>query len=165
MDPFDDKHRRKNPFNLIDDKFDQLFDELFRMPGIREKTDEIFNEINMLPGRNVHGFCVEIRPDGKTRIHEFGKRPSSRRGPLITDEHKPTSDIVEGKDEVAVTVDIPGVEREDIDINITKDSLEITVDNPKMKYHKLFDLPCSVKPKTMKSTYKNGVLDVIVKKR
>ena len=35
----------------------------------------------------------------------------------------------------------------------------------KGKYHELLNLPCDVKPKTMKATYKNGVLDVVVKRK
>lgn len=166
-DPFDFFAGDFDPFDT-DQFFKSMINEMRRSGSsisFEEMIEEVFGDKKGKNNRIVHGFCIEIRPDGKTRVHEFGKRPSSRREPLITKEHKPTSDIVKGKDEVAVTVDIPGVEREDIDLNITEDALEITVNNPKRKYHKLFDLPCSVKPKTMKSTYKNGVLDIVVKKK
>ena len=32
------------------------------------------------------------------------------------------------------------------------------------EYYRLINLPCSVKSKTAKATYRNGVLDVIIKK-
>jgi len=167
MDPLNhDKHRRRSPFDLVDDEFDLLFDELLRMPGIREKIDEmideIFNEIDM-PNRIVHGLCIEIDADGKASIREFGVHPLKQLDTKIK-KRKIVTDIIEDDKEVAVTVDIPGVEKEDIDINVTKDSLEITVDNPKRKYHEHLVLPCSVKPDTLKSSYKNGVLDVTIKK-
>ena len=39
------------------------------------------------------------------------------------------------------------------------------VNTPKRKYHNIFRLPCSVKPKTAETTYKNGVLDVVMKRK
>jgi len=66
---------------------------------------------------------------------------------------------------VAITVEIPGVEREDIDLNATNDALEIKVDTPQRKYHKKLVLPCDVLPKTTKATYKNGILDIVLKRR
>ena len=81
------------------------------------------------------------------------------------EEPEPLADIIEGDEEVTVTVEIPGVENKDIDLNVNEDTLEITVSNPRRKYHKLLDLPCDVKPKTMKATYKNGILDVVIKRK
>jgi len=164
MDPLNhDKHRRRTPFDLVDDEFDRLFDEIPWMSSIQEMIDEISNEIDM-PNRTVYGLCIEIEADGKTRITEFADLPLRQRDTKSFEERKMVTDIIEDDKEVAITVELPGVEREDINLNVTKDSLEITVDNPKRKHHKRFGLPCSVKPNTMKSTYKNGVLDVSIKK-
>ncbi len=163
-DPFDDF----DPFADIDQFFNRMINEMHRSRSsisFEEMIEEIFGDKKGRSNRIVHGFCIEMRPDGTTRFREFGKRPSGRREPLTIKEHKPIVDIVEGKDDVAVTVELPGVERDDIDLNVTEDTLEITVNNPKRKYHKLFDLPCSVKANMMKATYKNGVLDIVVKKR
>jgi HSP20 family protein len=75
------------------------------------------------------------------------------------------TDIIEGDDDVAVTVEIPGVEKNDIDLNITRDILEIKVDTHQRKYHKKLELPCDVIPKTTKATYKNGILDIVIKRK
>ena len=53
----------------------------------------------------------------------------------------------------------------DIDLNVEGDSLEIKVNNVKRKYHKRLSLPCDVIPTTTKATYKNGVLDVVIKRK
>ena len=60
---------------------------------------------------------------------------------------------------------MPGVERDDIDLNVTGDTLEIKVDTPQRKYHKSLNLPCDVKPKTTTATYKNGILDIVIKRK
>ncbi len=85
--------------------------------------------------------------------------------PTISDEMEPLTDIIEGENDVAITVEIPGVEKEDIDLIATEDTLEIKVDSPKRKYHKRIDLPCNVKTKSTKATYKNGILDIVLDKK
>ena len=100
-------------------------------------------------------------------MEEFGNRQlkDSEGEPLISDEREPLTDIIEGNEEVSVTVEIPGVDKEDINLNVEESTLEITVDSPYRKYHKIVDLPCDVQPKTTKATYKNGVLDVVIRRK
>ena len=74
-------------------------------------------------------------------------------------------DIMEGNQDVAVTVDIPGVEKEDIDLYVTVDMLEITIDSDVLKFHKLLSFPCEVDAETAEATYRNGVLDIIIIKK
>ncbi|HEC80880.1 MAG TPA: Hsp20/alpha crystallin family protein, partial [Thermoplasmatales archaeon] len=113
------------------------------------------------------GFKFTIGPDGKPHFEEFGNKAveTPEGEPVVSDEREPLTDIIEGEDEVAITVEIPGVEKEDIDLKVTEDTLEIKVDNVSRKYHKVIDLPCKVKPKTTKASYKNGVLDVVIKRK
>jgi len=118
--------------------------------------------------RFIHWLGIDIVPVGKPKVQRFCNCPfkNPKGEPMSYKEPEPLTDIIEGDEEVAVTVEIPGVEKEDIDLNVTEDAIEITVDNPKRgKYHELLNLPCDVKPKTMKATYKNGVLDVVVKRK
>ena len=80
-------------------------------------------------------------------------------------DNRTLSDIIECDDTVAITIEVPGVEKDDIVLNVTEDNLEITVDVPDRKYHKILNLPSKVKPKTTKATYKNGILDVVLDKK
>lgn len=159
-----DKRRKRRPFGFFgfDEEFEKMFEELQRMA--EEAFSAPFEEMEK---PFVHGFSIRIGPDGKPRIQEFGNRPSrSPSGePMISEEREPLTDLIEGEEEVSVTVEIPGVEKEDIDLEVMEDTLEITVDAPQRKYHKLLELPCDVKPKTTKATYKNGILDVEIKRK
>ena len=58
-----------------------------------------------------------------------------------------------------------GSKKTTFDLVATEDTLEITVDAPKRKYHKRIDLPCNVKTKSTKATYKNGILDIVLEKK
>ena len=179
MDDYDDdeidrrKKRRRNPFDNffgIDDDFirDLLNDDRV-MDDIRRMAEEMMKMFTTAPQHGkpfVHGFKIQLGPDGKPKIEDFGNKPikSPDGEPLISEEREPLTDIIEGDNDVAVTVEIPGVEKQDIDLNVKKDILEIKVDTPQRKYHKKLDLPCDVLPKTTKATYKNGILDVVIKR-
>jgi len=63
-----------------------------------------------------------------------------------------------------IDVEVPGVEKKDINLNATEDRLIISVDTPQRKYYKEVDLPAKVDPKSAKASYKNGVLEVVLKK-
>lgn len=183
MNPFDDEspERKKNPndpFRLGDDIFRDIFNDnrirdIFNddkiMDDIKKMAEEMMKMFtNVQPGKPVvHGYKIEFGPDGKPQIEDFGNRSirSPEGVPTISDEMKPLTDIIEGENDVAITVEIPGVEKEDINLVATEDTLEIKVDSPKRKYHKIIDLPCNVKTKSTKATYKNGILDIVLDKK
>ena len=168
----DRKRRRRNPFDFFgfDDNFIRdLLDDERVMEDIRRMTEEMMRMFSTAqPGKAfVHGFKIHYGPDGKPRIEDFGNKPikSPEGEQLISEEREPLTDIIEGDEDVSITVEIPGVEREDIDLNATNEAIEIKVDTPQRKYHKRLNLPCDVLPKTTKATYKNGVLDIVLKRR
>ena len=176
MDLFDDdeyrRRRRKNPFDPFD--FDEDFiKDLFnddRIKGdIRRMTEEMMKMFSHAqPGKPVvHGFKIHMGPDGKPIIEDFGDKQikSSDGELLISEEREPLTDIIECDNDVAVTVEMPGIEKNDVDLNVTNDALEINVNTPNRKYHKRLDLPCDVLPKTTTATYKNGILDVVIKRK
>lgn len=171
MDPFDKNKKRKNPFDFIDDdEFERIFDEISKMfesNNFKKLFEEMMRE-GVDPNKNfIRGLSFKIGPDGKPRIQEFGNRPtkSSKGTAIISEEREPITDIIEGKNDVAITIEIPGVDKEDIDLSVKEGSLEINVDTPTRKYHKLVDLPCYVKANKTKATYKNGILDIVIEKK
>ena len=174
MDEDDDEYRdrrRRRPFDFIDnDEFDRLFDEVRRMfenTDLREMIDEMLRGGMGSNKKFIHGFSINVGPDGKPKLQEFGnksiKTPEGE--PIISDEREPLTDIIEGDEDVSITVEIPGVERDDINLDITRDNLEIKVDTPNRKYQKNLTLPCDVLPKTTTATYKNGILDIVIKRK
>lgn len=172
MKPSDeDRMRGKNPFDSIDDEeFEQIFDEIQRMfesTDFREMIKEIIREEVEQNKRVIHWLCINMLPVEKPKIQRYCKCPiKNPKEELISyEEPLPLPDIIEGDEDVAITVEIPSVEKEDINLDVAEGTLEIAVDTAKRKYHELLNLPCDVKPKTMKATYKNSVLDVVVKRK
>jgi len=177
MDDYEDedkkkRRRRRNPFDdfgFDEDFINDLFNDERVMEDIKRMTEEMMKMFNNAqPGKSVvHGYKIHIGPDGKPHIEDFGNRQikSPTGEPQISDEREPLTDIIEGDEDVAITVELPGVEKNDIDLNITSDNLEIKVDKENRKYHKSMQLPCDVLPKTTKATYKNGILDIVIKRK
>jgi HSP20 family protein len=166
----DERNRRRrdrDPFDMLRnlDEFNGIFRAMERM---MEKAFRDMPVGDIKPGRSyVHGFNINIGSDGKPRIQEFGNYP--KKAPngetRMSEEREPLVDIIENRDNVAITVELPGVEKEDIDLDINDEKLEINVDRHDRKYRKIIYLPCNIKPKTTKTTYKNGVLDIEIEKK
>lgn len=115
-------------------------------------------------GPFVYGYSVRIGPDGKPEVSEFGNVKQSRSGPLVKEEREPLVDIIENNGEVRVVAELPGVDKNDIQLYGTEDSLTITVNIPDRKYYKEVALPAKVNVREAKTRYKNGVLEVILPK-
>jgi len=124
-------------------------------------------------GPFVYGYSMTIGPDGKPKIREFGNvKPSlkpeafglTKPGLDVKEEREPLVDVITTNGEIKVIVELPGVEKEDIKLHGTEDSLTISVDTPKRKYFKEISIPARINPKGAKTVYKNGVLEVTVPK-
>ena len=103
--------------------------------------------------------------DGRPRIREFGDVQRSRYGTRIREQREPLVDVLDEEEEVIVVAELPGVEKEDINLHASEDELIISVDTPQRKYHKELPLPEEVDPKPVRASYKNGVLEVRLKKK
>jgi len=124
-------------------------------------------------GPFVYGYSMTIGPDGKPKIREFGNvKPSLKPEAFgftkpsldVKEEREPLIDVITTNGEVKIIVELPGVEKEDIRLHGTQDSVTISVDTPKRKYFKEIALPAKINPKGVKTAYKNGVLEVTLPK-
>ncbi len=144
--------------------FDDLFDEFDKMDEMLEKMWKDVTSGTAVQNPIFYGFRVMVGPDGKPRFEEFGNMKPGLRGPEITEEIEPIVDVMEEKGEVVVVADIPGVEKEDIKLNAIEDMLTIDVDSKRRKYHKEIRMPAKIDPESAKASYKNGVLEVRLKR-
>jgi len=144
-------------FEDFDERFRQMQRHINRI--IRDAMEGKIGEGKPI----VYGWSFRIGPDGKPQFREFG---NVSRG-MITEEsiREPLVDVIESDDKISVTAEVPGVKKEDIDLEIVdKNKLIIRVDNPDRKYYKEVELPAEVDEKSAKATYQNGVLDIELKK-
>lgn len=162
-----DRKRRNDPFDFfeMDENFEKMLRQIQKM---WEMAIQDIPSMNIGPDKSfIYGLNVNIGPDGKPNIQEFGNLPKriyDEENP-IPDDIEPLTDVIEDDEYVSITVEIPGVDKDDIDLDVKENTLEINVEGSERKYHKLIDLPSKVFPDTAHATYKNGVLDIILKRR
>jgi HSP20 family protein len=185
-DDEEDRWFRRRRWPFYREFFPEDFDDVFR--HMQEMMEKDFEEMTkrvpkdlvrerMLPdgskvnewGPFVYGYSVTIGPDGKPEIREFGNVKSEAKfgKPQINikEEREPLIDIIPSNGEIRIIAELPGVDKKDIKLHGTERSLTISVDVPQRKYYKEVDLPSKVDPKEARSSYKNGVLEVTLKKK
>ncbi|HDI85849.1 MAG TPA: Hsp20/alpha crystallin family protein [Candidatus Korarchaeota archaeon] len=113
-------------------------------------------------GPYVYGFSVTIGPEGVPVVRTFGNVPRAEEG-----YRTPFVDVIldEKANQVRVIAELPGVSKEDIDINATERSVEIRAERGDRKYRAVVDLPVEVDVNSAKASYNNGVLEITFKPR
>jgi HSP20 family protein len=115
-------------------------------------------------GPIVYGYSVTIGPDGKPVVREFGnvRRAEGEPWKAIQDKREPLVDVVSSGKEVKVIAELPGVNKDDIKVQVKERSVVISVDKEDRGYYKELELPGLVDPDRARTTYNNGILEVAI---
>ena len=114
--------------------------------------------------KGVYGFSIKTAMGGRPVVESFGNIKKTPKGPTVEEEREPLTDVFDEKEEVRVYAEIPGVNEEDIKLDLKGDILDILAKSGDRKYHKEILLPVKVKSETLISSYKNGILEVKIRK-
>lgn len=114
--------------------------------------------------KGVFGFSVKTAVGGKPIVESFGNVKKTPAGPKVEEEREPITDIFDEDEEIRVYAEMPGVNQEDIKLDLKEDILDISAQTGDRKYHKEILLPAKGRADTMASSYTNGILEVKVKK-
>ncbi|HUV79569.1 MAG TPA: archaeal heat shock protein Hsp20 [Candidatus Bathyarchaeia archaeon] len=146
----------------------QDFDEWLHDPfeEMRRKLEEEMPEDAKRYGPFIYGFSYTKEPGKDPELKEFGniKHSHMRLEPSPGGEREPLIDVIDQNDAYEVVAELPGVEKEDLRLHTTEDSLEIKTENGR-RFFKEVLFETLIKPETAKATYKNGVLSVRLKKK
>jgi len=167
----------KTPYSNKDDSLDSLSDEeldrLFqRMQQFFESDD--FKEI-------VEDIMYDVLSDDDEDEDESFYKPSFQGNDELFDSHQKPSyviddkfiehyieendpEVITTKTSVMVTIAVPQAQKNDIDLHVTSNYIDITVNSRNQRYHRMVDLPVDVDPCSTKATFTNGVLDIIMRK-
>ena len=93
---------------------------------------------------------------------------------------QPLCDVKDEANKLIIELELPGVSKKDIEVNITEDELEVKSESrvkqerKRKNYYQLergysgfyrrFALPAKVKPKLAKAVFKDGVLRIVIPK-
>lgn len=134
---------------------------------MRRRRPYFFDDLRRLLGE---GFGIDVDGFGYTPFGNF-------------DHGRPESylDVIDAGNEMILTAELPGVNKEDIRINATEEGVEITVRSEETKtgeddvhrrmrtrYENFYAserMPHPINADKIKATYKNGVLEVRAPKK
>jgi HSP20 family protein len=147
--------RRRNPFDMFGD-FDEIFNEMMREFERMEPGEH-------MGGPFFYGFSVNQRPGEEPEVREFGNiRPEG--GKFEIGERKPLIDVFDTDKAVQIVAEMPGIEKEDVELSAEGRDLEIRASRGDRRYHEFVELPADVDIDSAKASYKNGVLDITLNK-
>lgn len=173
----------------FDDYFEDMFSDLdfFNskfMKRMQSEIDEILKliksgktkgvwearEINE-PG--VRGYIIQGRFGRIDSLEPLEPMKPSRRRPLpenpfelpkkaLNDTREPLTDIFEEEDATRIYVELPGEEKQDIQLNFKEGNVEVNAKN----FYKMIELPRKpIDNEAVKTEYKNGVLQITIPKK
>ena len=92
--------------------------------------------------------------------NDFGRKPI-----VSKPKHEGTMSYEDRDKDIVFTIDMPGVAKKDIDINIEPNSISVKAENGgKRKYNYSRKFKPTIDVDSAKATFKNGVLDITVSK-
>lgn len=135
-----------------------IFDEMQR---IQEEMERMFN---------ASSSCTSCQGPGS--IPQDPRPGSIPRNPqTIPGRMEPYVDVQQTDTSVIVTAEVPGMEKEDIDLNVTSEKVEIEAKMNNAQglqrgrgFHIVVPLPVPVKSQGATATCKNGVLEITLLK-
>ncbi len=150
----DDK--RKTLRDVLDE-LDRSFEEMER--EIEEAVRHGFEGGRKVFSRPfVAGISMGMGPEGKPTIQLFGNDPLSSEGfrsPIreqLIDENAKTLRLI---------VELPGVEKGNIEIAASDDRISIRAEKEARRYKSEFPLKREVDPESGRAEYRNGILDLV----
>ena len=115
-------------------------------------------------GPFVYGFSYTAEPGKEPVFQEFGNIRPSRRGIEPTLGREPMIDVMDEKEKYKIFVELPGVDKDKVKLDVAEDSVEIKTEDDK-KFYKMIDLESAVDVDSTKASYKNGILTLELDKK
>ncbi|HPE52327.1 MAG TPA: Hsp20/alpha crystallin family protein [Methanothrix soehngenii] len=164
--PFERKERFgedwfKEPFESMIQRFEESMPSEFNELVREEKTP---SGVSRRYGPFVYGFSYTAEPGKEPVFREFGNIKPSYRGIEPSEGREPLVDVMSEKDKFKVFVELPGVEKEKVKLDVADDSVEIKTDDEK-KFYKMIYLDSTIDPDSAKASYKNGILTLELDKK
>jgi HSP20 family protein len=125
------------------------------------KTGEIHGPGKELKG--IYGFTVKVGlGDEGPKIEPFGnvRRDSKSGRTEVQEVREPLVDVFEEEGHLLVLAELPGIGKEDVQVEVKDDVLTISAERGDKKYRKEVLLPCNVSKEKMQISCNNGVLEI-----
>ena len=127
----------------------------FKIPGLGDK------------GKGIFGFSIKTLAGGEgpsVSVRPFGNIHKTEKGVAVEETRDAVVDLFEEDDRIRVIAELPGVSEDAIKYEIKGDVLRIWTEG-KRQYDTEVLLPAEADSENAESTYKNGILELQLKKK
>lgn len=114
--------------------------------------------------KGVYGFSIRTLAGGPV-IERFGNIKETPEGPRVEETREPMVDVFEEDDHILIIAEVPGVEEKDVRIDAKEEMVSLNAKGRERKYSKDVKLPSPVDAATLETTYKNGIVEIKLKKK
>ncbi|MFA5819231.1 MAG: Hsp20/alpha crystallin family protein [Bacteroidales bacterium] len=145
------------------EKLVDLAGKLEEKGGISKEGEINFDHIKK-GMKGVYGFTINTAGGGKPKVETFGNIKKTPEGPKVDEEREPITDIFDEKNEIVIIAEMPGIEENDLEIDLKEDILEISAVSKSRTYRKELLLPAKVIKSNLRHKFTNGILEIRIKK-
>ncbi len=114
-------------------------------------------------GRGVYGVSVRVGLGGEPLVERFGNIRTTREGPEVVDIREPLIDVFDEGSEIVIAAELPGAREDAIEIEVRGDILALSSSGER-RYAKEVVLPSQVDASSLRRSFKNGPLELRLKK-
>ena len=158
---------RIRPSRIFEDIIDKEFAEAEDMLNRMFRTVREINTSDLTSNTPYYyGYQVTIGTDGKPHVREFGNiRPSAKGLVEQTGVRAPLVDTAldEKQNTLKITAEMPGVNKEDVKIDVSDKYVTIHAEKGEKKYHADIPVDVELDDVSAKATYSNGILELKIK--
>jgi len=154
------KPSKKEPVDPFEEMSKMINDMMKKVMNSDFFDDDFFEKIDTEKPM-VYGFSLKMDPEGKVKIDRFGNIEPEKKEVVVKKEREPLVDVMNKEKEITIIAELPGVSKKDINVSLKERGSVLVISVPK-KFYKEINLPEKVK--IQKTNYKNGVLEITLKK-
>jgi len=149
------------------EKFIDLAERVEEAGGEIKRKGEIKGDDGKIKG--IYGFSIKTGIGNIPKVQTFGnirpvEKKAGKREIKITETREPIVDVFDEKDHVLIVAELPGVLEESIKLDLKGDILILEAGDEKRKYSKEILLPAKVDFEQKETNFKNGILEIKLKK-
>ncbi len=140
-----------------------IFDDLFGgFDAMNRRFEALFSDLKNYDNVKTYGYTIYRGPDGVPHVYEYGNAVDERH--MIGDNvNDPLTDVTVDGDNVRIVIEVPGLKKEDIELEVCDDSVKVSANTEKRKVDKTIPLPHADDPDSTVAVYNNGILEITLK--
>jgi HSP20 family protein len=165
----EDKSGSQKSGGVIGGLFGGLTELIEKLGELAEKGEELSKSGNLHLDekkknlKGVYGFSVKVGGLGQApKVEPFGNiRADQETGhSVVMEMREPMVDVFEEEGYILIVAEMPGIEADDVKVNLKEDILTFTAEHEDRKYRKEVLLPGECSREKIKIGCKNGIVEI-----